>query len=203
MVRLPTLQPPRKLSRHDPVTSKSIQWPATSPVQVRENQRLRDRYASDRDGMTADELARAEILVARDERNKLKKKAAKPLIEDEATPQIECQPNEKDAVQNEATPLADPIIARSEPSITSSSSSGCGVTETAKWQTKRNTALRKKFALGRGKGTTKDELARYQFLMARDERKRRLRDERRMLAAAAAAAKQSDTARAYTTDRDV
>ena len=70
------LYPPnKKPKRHDPETSKFIDWskPQASPSQIEHNQLLRQRLKDNDPTLTGEDLERAQILVARDDRKQQKK----------------------------------------------------------------------------------------------------------------------------------
>jgi hypothetical protein len=163
--------------RHDPETSRTVQWPKGQATRddIRHNQRLRELYLADGENasLTPEEMERAKILIQRDERKKEKK--AKTVT---ATTPNTVQP----------LPVSDVNVTQEPTKATSESPSVTSLVDT-KLQHKRNKALRKKFTkTGGGKGMSEEEIARYHLLVARDERKRNKREEQRNAAAAAAAA---------------
>ena len=71
----PRFQHPSKKSRHDPATSKKMKWGAQASAEtVDKNQDLRKRYVeTGGEGMEEADVARAKLLLERDERKKRKK----------------------------------------------------------------------------------------------------------------------------------
>ena len=59
--------------------TRSCPIPGQDQAHVEENKRLRERYAKDKASLTEEERARAETLLARDERKKQKKAQRAPV----------------------------------------------------------------------------------------------------------------------------
>jgi Zn-finger in Ran binding protein and others len=140
-------------SRHDPETSKVLVWSKQADsITLNKNQELRKKFQESNggEGMLAEDIERAKILIARDERKRQKK-----LVQEESTPQqveIEGEAVAPKSTGEESTPpemLVDPTIQR-----------------------KRNKKLRKQYVATGGKGMSEEDIERAKVLIARDERKR-------------------------------
>lgn len=145
---------PRPQKKDLAETTQAPKWAAqASPDQIAANQKLRARFLAAGDPeLTAEEMERAKILVARDER-KAQKKAATS--------------KEGDSTTNFGT---SPAVSSATGTIPTSSDT--------KLQAKRNKALRKRYAKTGGVGMSAADVERYNQLKERDERKRKEREER-------------------------
>lgn len=166
--------------RHDPATSKTTVWPAAaSPARVRDNQRLRGMYATrdnNPDQLTVEEVERARILVARDERKRLKKtlRVAHSATTENETETPGEQPTDV-TLDQQHLPGSGRAPLSSE--TNGDAGGGGGGSSSAKRtnaaQYTRNKALRQRVA--QGQTLSSDEQCRYQLLQSRDERKKQQR----------------------------
>lgn len=125
--------PPKKFIQNP--SRPEMKWAKqASAVQISANETLRKRFLDGDTDLTEQEVERAKILRARDERKRKKKQQAKKTSVGDAPP---------------------PVSLKS----------------TVKIQTKRNKALRKRFAETGEKGMSAEDIARYQLLVDRDKRK--------------------------------
>ena len=174
-----------KRQRHDPETSKQLVWSKQADATtLSKNQELRERYrTTGGEGMTEEEIGRAKILVARDERKRQKKK------EKVSTPGYgsgEATGNDKKEVaslQNDAPPTC------ATPSVTTPSSNKSKKENDAKRKSKsqkdKNKVLLERYKETRGKGMKEAEVERAKTLLARAQRKQQKAGESRRVGKAA------------------
>lgn len=84
----------RQRTEDSPTTAEAIEWtkPQASPSQIEYNQKLRQRYAARDPTLTDQEIERARILIARDERKREKKLKLKKLKVDKDSSSIKTEP---------------------------------------------------------------------------------------------------------------
>lgn len=142
-----------KKLRHDPETSKSLVWSKQADqTTLSKNQELRNKFQeTGGEGMEAEEVERAKVLITRDERKRQKR----------------LQNKEEAGFVVEEEGISKPIVpVKIVPN-------GAEPTEiVTKAQKKLNKRLRKRYLAAGGKGMTEDEVERAKVLIARDERKR-------------------------------
>lgn len=142
-------------SRHDPETSKMLVWSKQADSNtLNKNQELRKKYLEKNGGedMSPEDIERAKILIARDERKRQKR-----LVQEESTPQAEIEGEIVSSKSTGEEPTVPDVLV--DPTI----------------QRKRNRALRKQYVATGGKGMSADDIERAKVLIARDERKRHKR----------------------------
>lgn len=193
--------PHKKPKRHDPETSKFIDWskPQASASQIEHNQLLRQRLKGKDPTLTGEELERAQILVARDARKQQKKKE-KPTKRERKQQRLEKQnintsgssvgeeppdnakdeDEEKSQIERHQAPKMskkEQQKAKKELLKHLEETKGEGMSQEEVKRAKElqnrkaNKALMKKFEMSGGKGMTEDEKLRAQKLLARKERK--------------------------------
>ena len=141
-------------TRHDPATSKLVHWtaPQANPQQVAQNQDLRKVYLETKgEGMTQEDIDRAVILIARDERKKLKKENARSF------------PRGSKKFKTESEPL------KVEPKTDTSEAPAVKPHDDEKH---KNRSLKKKYLTTSGKGMSEADVDRAKLLIARAERKK-------------------------------
>jgi hypothetical protein len=147
--------PNNKRQRHDPETSKSLEWSKQADkATLSKNHELRKQYQeTGGEDMTSEDVERAKTLIARDERKRQKRLQLK----EEAAA-------EEDGIDQGAVPVknSDDVIKPMPDDLVS----------TTKAQKKQNKSLRKRYLATDGKGMTEEEIERAKILLARDERKR-------------------------------
>eukprot|EP00980_Cylindrotheca_fusiformis_P018218 scaffold5901_cov116-Cylindrotheca_fusiformis.AAC.11 len=149
--------------RHDEETSKTLVWANQADDAVlTKNQELRKRYQeTNGEGMELEDVERAKVLIARDERKRQKRKS--PKSKTVTTANI-----------TEPAPAAAVVEgALAEISKTKKKSKR----EESKSKRDKNKALRKQFLDTKGEGMKPDQIERAKQLIERDERKRRKREE--------------------------
>ena len=143
----------KKDSRHNEATSKKLLWAKQADSStVSKNQELRRRYQeTGGEGMQPDEVERAKILIARDERKRQKK-----------------EENSRKKTKNE-------IVEKTKdasPSFSETKESSLN-TKSFKSNRDQNMALRERYLETFGEGMKPEQIARAKILIARDERKRK------------------------------
>lgn len=156
-------------SRHDPETSKVVVWTKQADSQTLEkNQQLRQRYQeTEGEGMYEEDIERAKILIARDERKRQKKL--------KTTKNMDTVSEASVVVEGDSSSQTEPELAGEEVSrqpATTVSSKADAVVVDAKVQRKLNKKLRKRFLATQGEGMPPEDVERAKILIARDERKR-------------------------------
>ena len=196
--------PNKKPKRHDPETSKVIDWskPQASASQIEHNQLLRQRLKDNDPTLVGEELERAQILVARDARKEQKKKV-KPTkrerkqqrkanntntdqtasIDANEAPPTKTEEDDKKELTSQPPKLSKKEQQKANKLLLKQleDTQGKGMTEEALKRAnelqnrKANKALMKKFQTTRGKGMSPDEKTRAQNLISRKERKHQRR----------------------------
>lgn len=156
------VRPSKRQCRHDVATSKPLTWSAQADQStIHTNKLLRQRFLeTNGKGMTAEEVERAKILLARDERKKLKKQKGKTSVVQSDHKKVSTSTLDDKKETIETTP------------VSPGSEGAAAGSEEAR---KRNKALRKRYLKTNGKGMTVEEQERAKLLIARDERKRQKR----------------------------
>jgi hypothetical protein len=116
---------------------------------LNKNQQLRRKYQeTNGEGMSVDDIERAKILIARDDRKRQKK--LKDMTGEESTSRVEVK-------DESAKPTEDPAMDE---------------VVDLKVQRKLNKTLRRRYVATGGEGMSEDDIERAKVLIARDERKR-------------------------------
>jgi hypothetical protein len=140
----------RRLPRHDLETSKVVVWSKQADAStLNKNQQLRRKYQeTNGEGMSVDDIERAKILIARDDRKRQKK--LKDMTGEESTSRVEIKDESAKPTEDPAT---DEVVD-------------------LKVQRKLNKTLRRRYVATGGEGMSEDDIERAKVLIARDERKR-------------------------------
>jgi hypothetical protein len=173
-----------KPSRHDEETSKKLKWARQADSNtLSKNQELRERYRqTNGEGMDANDLERAKLLIARDQRkqerkNKKKNAKADPTntkTEQPIVPSGETKNEDKPSTPKIEHTAQEAVVAQQQESRTSKSKKGKKSSED---QSKRdsNKALRLQYRKTGGKGMKEEQIERAKLLIARDEKKKKRR----------------------------
>lgn len=183
-----------KKQRHDPATSKTLVWAQQAdPTKVQRNQALRQKYyeTDGGKGMDPEELERAKLLIARDERKKQKKERKKqrkagqvPLVEESKEQELAEGKEDANEESNDKKTFQEtpPSMEKSHENcdkIKSATSKkqehDAKSKETAKSKRDKNKALRAKYQQTAGKGMSHEDIRRAKQLLERDERKKQKR----------------------------
>lgn len=150
--------------RHDEATSKKLVWASQANQEtMSKNQRLRKEYLQTQgEGMEPEDIERAKILIARDERKKNKRKK-----ESSPPPPLSSSKGEEE----------EPIKAIPSPDDKSASNETKEKRGGEKSKRDKNKALRKLYQETGGKGMKPEDIDRAKQLLERDERKRKKRKE--------------------------
>lgn len=150
-----------KPSRHDPETSKKLVWAKQADQStLSTNQQLRKRYKdTGGEGMSAEDVERAKLLIARDERKREKKRK----LQEEAVAGDTLSP---------VLPVEEEKPADAKPPI---SNEGKQKSSSSKAQKDKNKALLARYEKTGGAGMAEDQVERAKKLIARAERKREKR----------------------------
>eukprot|EP00537_Pseudo-nitzschia_pungens_P011340 CAMPEP_0172385464 /NCGR_PEP_ID=MMETSP1061-20121228/3139_1 /TAXON_ID=37318 /ORGANISM="Pseudo-nitzschia pungens, Strain cf. pungens" /LENGTH=392 /DNA_ID=CAMNT_0013114505 /DNA_START=187 /DNA_END=1365 /DNA_ORIENTATION=- len=200
---------PPKPTRHDPETSKQLVWSKQADSKaVSKNQELRRIYReTGGEGMDPEDLQRAKLLIARDERKRDKKKGRKstPVAENATGAGSNADANVNDvndvngtaaaaaaaAAANEGntTPnISSSLPPTTDPTVVGKENEGSPVLEkkrrkekSSQAQAKRdqNKALRQLYARTGGKGMKPELIERAKLLVARDEKKQKRKAEQK------------------------
>jgi len=198
--RRPSRPPPpmnKKPKRHDPETSKCIDWtkPQASDDQIEHNKLLRQRLKDNDPTLQGDDLERAKILVARDERKKQNKskigKSKKgwkgSADDDQDSGGGSSSKNSSDNSKNKDSTDSSTKVSKKERQkanklLLRQMQEGQEMSEADKKRAeevlgrKANKTLMKTYVkTGGGKGMTQEDATRAQNLLARKERKQQRR----------------------------
>jgi len=166
-------QPERRIPRHDPQTSKVVVWSKQADrTMMNKNQELRRLYLeTNGEGMSTDDVERAKILIARDERKQQKKRKNHNGTEEQ-------KDNQSTPEQSETVTLVLPSSQESTGTVPTTMTTSSTVASPGEGgvdpriQRKLNKALRKRYATSGGEGMSEENKERVKILMARHERKR-------------------------------
>lgn len=191
--------------RHDESTSKKLVWSKqANSRELSKNQELRQRYReTGGEGMDAKDSERAKLLIARDERKQEKKKNSNQKVEpvtetttEEAvtsttTPTTEeavtstttattTEEEKSNSISNEGLDQKKTEEEKEGDKTSSPPTKSDKKKKTSEAQAKRdqNKALRQLFTKTGGKGMRVDQVERAKLLIARDEKKQKLRAEK-------------------------
>jgi hypothetical protein len=155
-----------KRKRHDPETSKQLVWSKQADATIlTKNQELRERYrTTSGEGMTQEEIDRAKILVARDQRKRQQKGASHSATEPEKC----CEEN---TTKNPGQ-VDKAILVSSENTSKGEAMEQKDSKRQSKSQKDRNKILLERYKESKGQGMTEDEVERAKLLLARAERKK-------------------------------
>jgi len=186
---------PAKKQRHDPETSKTLAWAQQSnDDKLKQNQALRKKYheTNGGEGMDPEELERAKLLIARDERKKQKKvlKKEKKAEDGETKEATEENSNgsaneslDKKTTQAKEEGSSDVTKNEAAKSKTSNNNQNekkeehdSNSKKEAKSKRDKNKALRAKYQDTGGKGMNAGDVKRAKKLLERDERKKQNRE---------------------------
>lgn len=188
--------PPKKQLRHDPETSKALVWAEQADEdKISKNQALRNKYKqTGGEGMDPEELERAKLLIARDERKKLKKQKKKEnpgesgveegkeegqessenvLLDNNKSSQDGSSTEAKDENEDNGAEGKEPPSKIPEKDRKKEHDAKCK--KNAKANRDRNNALRKRYQETSGKGMNPADAKRAKQLLERDERKKQKR----------------------------
>lgn len=155
----------KKNPRHDATTSKSLVWakPADKET-LSKNQELRKQYQeAGGQGMAQEDVERAKILIARDERKRQKKEQRK---------------QKKSSSNNDTVTKDKQEVTEAEKRIGDSPPSTEDITKSKlKSSRDRNRVLRERYMETFGKGMKPDDIERAKMLIERDVRKQKKKQE--------------------------
>ena len=159
-------RPDKKPRRHDPETSKVIDWtkPQASTSQIEQNQLLRQRLRDKDPTLTGEDLERAQILVARDERKQQKKKKNQ---------KHSSRKGSKGTESSEVDTADDKDASKTNDDDDDDDGKNCNLPPklSKKEQQKANRKLLKQLEDTQGKGMTESEVTRAKELLARKTNK--------------------------------
>mmetsp|Transcript_17223 Transcript_17223/g.39805 ORF Transcript_17223/g.39805 Transcript_17223/m.39805 type:complete len:289 (-) Transcript_17223:206-1072(-) len=174
-----------KHQRHDVETSKKLVWARQSDTKVvSKNQELRQRYReTGGEGMDEDDIRRAKLLIARDQRKQEKRKKKEKTVNDKDA-NITASKESSDATPKEdrSSNKKSEVLTQEETTLHHEHQESRKKTEqSTEAQAKRdqNKALRMLFFKTGGKGMKGHQIERAKLLIARDEKKRKKRFEMR------------------------
>ena len=169
--------------RHNVETSKKLNWARQSDSKtISRNQELRKRYReTGGNGMDTDDLERAKLLIARDQRKQEKKKKKEQIVDAKDSNIKPSKGSSGNNQKDESFPSKNTEAATQEQTslqgeTLKSRKKGKQSTE-AQAKRDQNRALRKLFLETGGKGMKVHQIERAKLLIARDEKKRRQRVE--------------------------
>lgn len=172
-----------KKPRHNEETSKKLIWARQADSEkISKNQELRQRYReTGGEGMDAEDLERAKLLIARDQRKKDKKKKTKSCPTETNAKVTQTSSDTMKEENNASTPKNE--ASAPEEAAQQSATDASKTTKRRKSsgdQAKRdqNNALRLLYLKTNGKGMKEDQIERAKLLIARDEKKRKRRAEK-------------------------
>ena len=197
----PNLQQHRQ-RRHDELTSKKLVWSKqATPQVISKNQELRQQYLqTNGDGMSLEDIERAKILIARDERKKQKKKVNLKNKNKETSEQVVDDDDDDDDQTDNGKQLGEVVsssntITPFTPDSNKAVSKGEEeeIVDTIQNDKKKkekkkkskeenrneksirdkNRALRERYLETLGKGMKPEDIERAKLLLQRDERKKR------------------------------
>ncbi|CAJ1932330.1 unnamed protein product [Cylindrotheca closterium] len=193
-------RPPPKKQRHDPETSKALVWAEQAKEdKLVQNQALRKKYQeTGGEGMDPEELERAKLLIARDERKKQKKamkkerKSLEMQVEERESKEEEGDETKEEGKDQETSSSEDGKKSSQDESSTKEKKGSIDndvkekkvpckedhdakSKQNAKSKRDRNKALRARFQETAGKGMSKEDIRRAKQLLERDERKKQKR----------------------------
>jgi hypothetical protein len=191
---------PTKVQRHDEETSKKLVWAEQAdPTKLSKNQELRQRFLeSGGEGMTQEDIDRAKILLARDERKKSKNNKTKRTSKASSAIETKSESNNtssSSALGDDANnsdskkePVEEKHIATNEE--LNQQEDNINNQENTKQQREpkksndskskrdQNAALRRLYLETNGKGMKPDQIERAKLLITRDERKKQRKSEK-------------------------
>ena len=170
---------PRRPPRHDPKTSKQLVWAEQADkATLEKNQVLRKRYLEHAEDMDTEEIERAKILIARDERKKRKKeqRKEKSLMRNEVI-ESPLRSSSSETASKHTTFVVkteDEVEPkRQKPRKDATTTSKSKVNRKMQREVKRrNKELRIQYLNGGANGMNPADAERAKALIARDERKR-------------------------------
>lgn len=169
-----------KHHRHNVETSKKLVWARQSDSKIiSKNEELRQRYReTGGKGMSAEDLERAKLLLARDERKQEKKKK-KNQRADATDSNTKASKESSDTGQKDDTSSSrnGEVLAQEETTLQHRSLESKKGKKSNEAQAKRdqNRALRMLYLKTCGKGMKEDQIKRAKLLIARDEKKQKRR----------------------------
>ena len=154
----------QKPQRHDPETSKQLDWAPNAPRDaINKNMELRKRYQeTNGEGMTPEDIARAKLLLERDERKRARK-------DDLKLKKNKLKQNEDGNIEGGDTAQQQLEAKEDAPSEDTKQE----LKSLSKQIRKENKNLRKLYTKTSGVGMSEDDVERAKILMERDERKKR------------------------------
>ena len=178
--------PPRtngaKKPRHNEETSKKLIWARQADSEkISRNKDLRQRYQETAgEGMDAEDLERAKLLVARDQRKKDKKKKTKsgPTETNAKVPLTSSNTTKEE--NNASSPKNEGVAAKEaaqQPATDAPKTTKRRKSSGDQAKRDQNNALRMLYLKTNGKGMKEDQIERAKLLIARDEKKRKRRAE--------------------------
>ena len=190
---------PTKVVRHDEATSKKLVWAEQAdPKKLSKNQELRQRYLDcGGDGMTQEDIDRAKILLARDERKK-SKRSKTTATKSSSTIETKSMDNNtpSSSLVDDAIDTDNKNEKEETKETTTSTELNREEADTSKQEDKKkeqrrerkksndskskrdqNAALRRLYLETNGRGMKPDQIERAKLLIARDERKKQKKTE--------------------------
>lgn len=168
---------PKKPRRHDESTSKKEDWANQADgATLSKNQDLRKQYLETKgEGMEPEDVERAKILIARDER-KSQKKGPQTQTKTSVTPVAAVEPTEATTEKVAAVEPTEAMTEKKKKQNDMTEKEKQNDKEDSKSRKDKNKALRKRFKETGGEGMKPEKIERAKLLIERDERKRTKRE---------------------------
>jgi len=173
----------KKQSRHNEETSKKLSWGRQADSKtLSKNQELRQRYQeTGGEGMNAEDLERAKLLMARQQRKEERKKKKSQKVEpNETMAEVPIIPSGITEKGNNALTQKNKAISEEETAQKDATQISMKGKKSSEAQARRdqNKAIRLLYLKTDGKGMKEDQIERAKSLIARDEKKLKRRTQK-------------------------